>query len=305
MKIDRLLAITTILMNKGSVTAKSLAERFEVSTRTVYRDVDVLSAAGVPVFTSKGSGGGISLMEGFAFDKMLLSGQESESILLALQTLQAVRYPEVEQILNKLGALFKNSPVTNWVEVDFSPWGSGTEEIEKFNLIRQAILKRNSLEFDYVGTGGHRSARSANPMKLQFKGKAWYLWAWCRIKKDFRSFRITRMRNVRLLSETFEPKTNTEECREDTESGTENYRPMTKLWLKFKPRAEHRLYDDYDDEMIKHNQDGTMEIILHFPEDEWVYGYLLSFGPDLEVVEPEHIRNILLERMQEAIKSYI
>jgi predicted DNA-binding transcriptional regulator YafY len=305
MKIDRLLAITTILMNKGSVTARDLAERFEVSTRTVYRDVDVLSAAGVPVFTNKGSGGGISLMEGYAFDRMLLSGQESESILLALQTLQAARYPEIGLILEKLGALFKNSSITNWVDVDFSPWGSGTEEGEKFNLIRQGILKRNSLQFDYVGTGGHRSARSANPMRLQFKGKAWYLWAWCKSKKDFRSFRITRMRNVKLLSETFEPKTIIEECREDIESGTDNYRPMTKLWLKFKLRAEHRLYDDYDDEMIKHNHDGTMEIILHFPEDEWVYGYLLSFGPDLEVIEPGHIRKVLLERMQETIKYYI
>lgn len=182
MKIDRLVALTTIFLNEGMVTAKELAERFEVSTRTIYRDIEILSSAGIPVYAVKGNGGGIALMEGYSLDRALITGRESESILLALQTLQAVKYPEVDLILDKLGALFKNASNTDWVEVDFSPWGSGPEEKLKFQTIRKGILERLVLEFTYLGADGKQSSRTAEPLKLNFKAKAWYLWAWCQTK---------------------------------------------------------------------------------------------------------------------------
>ena len=106
MKINRLFEITTILLNKGTVTAKELADRFGVSTRTIFRDIDVLSSAGVPVYMKKGSGGGISILENYVFSRTLISDQESESLLLAVKTLQATQYPEVDMVLGKMGAIF-------------------------------------------------------------------------------------------------------------------------------------------------------------------------------------------------------
>ena len=103
MKINRLLEITLVLLNKGNTTARELADRFEVSTRTIYRDIDELSAAGVPVFTNKGSGGGISLMENYVLNRSFMTEHERDSLLLALKTLQATRYPQIEAILEKIG----------------------------------------------------------------------------------------------------------------------------------------------------------------------------------------------------------
>jgi predicted DNA-binding transcriptional regulator YafY len=303
MKIDRLVAITTILLNKGMITAKELAERFEVSTRTIYRDIEVLAAAGVPVYATKGNGGGIALMEGFSLERAALTSRESESVLLALQTLRAVKYPEVDLILDKLGALFKNAAGTDWVEVDFSPWGSGPEEKLKFQTIRKGILERHKLEFTYLGADGKRSERVVEPMKLVFKAKAWYLWAWCQTRQALRNFKISRMREVVLTEESFIRKDGALLIT-DPEAPATSEKPLVNLKLRFQPQVAYRLYDDYDDGMIRRNTDGTLELHICFPEDEWVYGYLLSFGPWLEVLEPEHIRTILCERLQEALQIY-
>jgi predicted DNA-binding transcriptional regulator YafY len=304
MKIDRLVAITTILLNKGLVTAKELAERFEVSSRTIYRDIEVLAAAGVPVYATKGNGGGIALMEGFSLERAVLTSRESESILLALQTLRAVKYPEVDLILDKLGALFKNAAGTDWVEVDFSPWGSGPEEKLKFQTIRKGILERRKLEFTYLGADGKRSNRTVEPLKLFFKAKAWYLWAWCQTRAAMRNFKITRMREVVLTEQKF--------IRKDRELQTTvaaekppAEKTLVNLKLRFQPQVGYRLYDDYDERLIRRNADGSFELQICFPEDEWVYGYLLSFGPEVEVLEPEHIRKILCERMQRALQVYL
>lgn len=138
--MNRLFEITIILLNKGSVTAKELADRFGVSTRTIYRDIDVLSSTGVPVYTNKGNGGGIHLLESYAIERTLISEQESENLLLAIKTPQATQYPELDMILEKMGAIFKHAPDHDWVEVDFSPWGSAPNDKNKFNDIKRAIF---------------------------------------------------------------------------------------------------------------------------------------------------------------------
>lgn len=303
MKIDRLIAITTILLNKGRITANELAERFEVSTRTIYRDIEVLSSAGVPVYASKGNGGGIELMEGYTLDRTLLTGRESESILLALKTLQAVNYPEIDLVLEKLGSMFKNAAVSDWVEVDFSPWGSGPEEGLKFKLIQRSILGRIVIQFDYAGADGKRNRRTVEPMKLIFKARAWYLRAWCQTKGDFRVFRITRMRDVVFTDEKFERRNDNFKINEPIENLPE-LKALVNLHLKFQPRAAYRLFDDYSERVIRRSEDGSLDLRISFPEDEWVYGYILSFGPDVEVLEPKHIRGIIGERMKQALKFY-
>lgn len=299
MKIARLVAIVVVLLNKGTVTARELAERFEVSTRTIYRDIEALAEAGIPVYATQGNSGGITLMEEYLLDRALLSEAERESLLFALKTLQAVQYPEVSVMLDKLGALFKNSEAVDWVEVEFSPWGKGAGEEIKFTNIRRAILEQNILEFDYVGADGIRSHRVVEPAKLYFKGSSWYLWAWCHIREAYRSFRITRIRNLLLLQESFERRGLSQPAAQPGEK-----KDNVRLNLRFQPAATYRVYDDFDDAQVVKNQDGTLGVITEFVEDDWVYGYLLSYGSDLEVIEPEHIREILLTKLQAALAKY-
>ena len=300
LKINRLLGITILLLNRETVTAKELAERFGVSTRTIYRDIDVLSSAGVPVFTNKGNGGGISLLENYSLNKTLISEYESESLLLALKTLKAAKYPEIDTILEKIGAVFKHSE-TDWVHIDFSPWESTPNEHNKFIEIKKAILDRKRISFEYVSSAGEKTSREIEPMKLIFKGQAWYLWGYCVRKNDFRVFRISRIKNVKVTNEIFKRRNYVDK---NQGNETENIRSPVYLKLKFYPQVLHRLYDDFDDEMIVRNSDGTCTVEVQFPEDEWVYGYLLSFGSYVEILQPPHNRDIIADRAKKLLKFY-
>lgn len=300
MKINRLLETTIILLNKGTATAKDLADRFGVSTRTIYRDVDVLSSAGVPVFTNKGNGGGISLLESYSLNKTLISEHESESLMLALKTLQATKYPEIDA-MHKIGAVFKNGNSEDWVYIDFSPWGSRPNEYNKFIDIKKAILNRRMISFDYVNAEGGRSRRNIEPMRLIFKGQAWYLWGYCKSREDFCTFRISRIKNVTVTTEAFERRKPEDYRKIGVDEKPKN---LVNLKLKFYPEALHRLYDDFDDELIIKKDDGTCNVSISFPEDEWVYGYILSFGSYVEVLEPKHIKEIVTDRMRKSLKFY-
>ena len=146
MQINRLFEIVYILLDKKTITARNLSERFEVSVRTIYRDIDVLCAAGIPVYMSKGKGGGISLLDNFVLNKTILSNNEQNEILAALQSLNALKYPDVDNVISKLGMLF-NKEDYSWIDVDFSHWGSSDKE--KFSLLKTAIVNKKTITFDY------------------------------------------------------------------------------------------------------------------------------------------------------------
>ncbi len=178
MQINRLFGIIYILLDRQSITAKELAARFEVSARTIYRDIDALSAAGIPIYASQGKGGGISLMEEYILNKSMLSENEQNEILYALQSVAIAQVPEADKLLAKLSHFF-NKNETNWIEVDFSPWGSGKERTREFASLKTAILNRRIIEFNYVDAAGKSSRRKVEPAKLSFKVRAWYLQGFC------------------------------------------------------------------------------------------------------------------------------
>lgn len=302
MQINRLLEMTLLLLNKGTLTARELGERFGVSTRTIYRDIDVLSAAGVPVYASRGAGGGISLLEDYVLQKSLFSDRECESILFALKSLQAVQYPEIEAILDKLGGIFR-SRTADWVEIDLPSWKVDPNERNRLGDIKAAILGRRVLFFDYITAQNQKSARRVEPLKLLFKGRAWYLWSWDLVRKDCRLFRLSRIKRTRMTDIPFggESARTTGKPREAL---PEQARPLVHLELRFSEDALYRLYDDYDEEMLIKNPDGTYTLHLEFPEDGWVYGYILSFGPAVEVVSPAHIRDIIREKARRIAEKY-
>ena len=289
------------MINKGSVTAQELADRFEVSTRTIYRDIDVLSSAGVPVYMNKGYGGGIHLLEDYTLSRALISERESENLLLAVKTLQATQYPELDTVLEKMGAMFKKSPNYDWVEVDFSPWGSSPHEQNKFNEIKRAMLGRNVIQFDYVNGEGHNSRRMAEPEKLVFKNNAWYLTAFCRQRQGHRTFRISRLKNLEVTTETFERKVlpGPEENADSTVR-----QPLIALELRCQAQAVNRLYDYFDETYLTPNADGSFVLKASLPGGEWLYGYILSFGSLVEVIAPVDVRNIIIQRIHETLKNY-
>ncbi|NLO85667.1 MAG: YafY family transcriptional regulator [Clostridiales bacterium] len=299
MQINRLFEIVYILMNKSTVTAKELAERFEVSQRTIYRDVDALSLAGIPVYTSKGRGGGISLVEDFVLNKSILSDQEQSEILSALEGLAAVRTEDTAEVLEKLSSFF-NKPMTSWVEVDFSDWSYQNGQI--FTELKRAILERLVVEMTYFSTYGERTKRSIEPMQLWFKSKTWYVKAYCLSKQCVRTFKLTRIAELLVTGEHFAQRDLLKSIAQN-EPITEKEADTT-LTLRIAPGQAYRVYDDFGQTEVERLEDGSFLVVVRWPEGEWVYGMMLSYGTNIEVLAPAHIREILLQKAKKIVEIY-
>ena len=166
MKADRQLGIVYLLMKKGTMPAAELAERYEVSVRTIYRDIETLCMAGIPVCTKKGKKGGISLEQSFILDRMLITKEEQQEILAALNSLQEVGAQKEQEILQKLGDFFQQDS-SSWVSIDFSDWSGRRKEL--FEQLRRGILHHQVLAFDYYGQYGEMTSRCVEPIQLLFK----------------------------------------------------------------------------------------------------------------------------------------
>ncbi|MDF2568360.1 MAG: hypothetical protein K0R90_1816, partial [Oscillospiraceae bacterium] len=267
MKINRLLEIVTMLLNQETITAREIADRFEVSTRTIYRDIDALSSAGVPVYTNKGNSGGISLLEDYTLNKTLLSKTESEGLLLAIKAMGATSYPEADTILKKIGSIFKDNKAHDWIEVDFEGWSSKVNEQDRFSKIRDAIISNQIINFDYVNGNGDKSNRSAEPVKLIFNAYTWYLIAYCLKRNSHRMFRLSRIKNVQVTNQHFTKR----EMQEHEKQG--HYAPLVDLKLQCSEKVLSRLYDTFDEQCINKNTDGSYDLTVSIPEEEWLYGY--------------------------------
>lgn len=288
MQIGRLFEIVYLLMKQETIPAKSLAERFEVSTRTIYRDIDTLSGAGIPVYANKGKGGGIRILPDFVLNKSFLSEQDQSEILFALQTLKATNAMEKSDILSRLAALFQRD-YTEWIDVDFSHWGSGQEEKKKFQLLKSAILEQKLIHFTYYSANGSKSIRKAEPHKMIFKNSAWYLQAYCIDRQEFRTFKINRMDAI-ILDDVHFSQRRPVPVLNEAWSSNEPEQPV-ELWVS--SHMAYRVYDDFSYEQIKKLEDGSFSIFTSLPPEEWAAIFLLSFGSDLKVVSPPNLREKL------------
>jgi predicted DNA-binding transcriptional regulator YafY len=299
MQISRLFKIVYILLDKDKVSAKELAAHFEVSARTIYRDIEILSASGIPVYMSKGRNGGISLLPNFILNKTVLTAEEKDNILSALYSINTFDETLVESTLSKLGLFFgKNN--TSFFEIDYSDWGNLIKE--QFEKSKEAILARKLLSFDYVSAQNKSSRRMVEPYVLWFKDKTWYLKAFCLDKNELRSFRFSRMRNVVVTDKIFVPRDIA--LKVEKEDLKYNY-PTSKIVMRIEADKEYRVLDEFHENNVIRNTDGSFTVTMNFVEDEWVYGYILSYGSSATVLEPERVRNIIKTRLEENLKNYL
>lgn len=301
--LDRLLEIIYILMNRGKVTAKELAERFEVSTRTIYRDVEHLSMAGIPIYATKGKNGGISLTEQFVLDKRLISKEEQQEILAALVSLQETGAGNESKTLKKLGDFFQVDDF-QWVSIDFSDWSGRRQEL--YEQLKESILNKKKICFDYYGQYGEMSNRTVHPMQLLFKEYTWYLKAFCENRGAVRLFKVLRMKRVEVLDEHFgETEIIADENSKDENSKGANDKAIhTEIHLLIDKKEAYRVYDRFEEEDITVLENGDFLIQTWQLIDDWVYGVMLSFGPSAEVLAPSFVKEEIKRRIAEMLKKY-
>lgn len=296
MKIDRLLSIVILLMNRPLIQAKELADMFEVSVRTIYRDIESINMAGIPVVTYQGANGGIGLMEGYRLDRNLLTQRELADIFTALQSVASYAGTEHRLLMEKISSVIPPAKAaafrskTTQMIVDLSPWSQNGLLEERLALLKEALEESVAVAFEYVSADGKVSRRSVEPYTLVLKGQAWYLYGLCGERGEFRMFKLLRMKSLLKEARTF--------IRQDIPLET---LPWTKGWtrspasppviLRFSAAGKHLAEDYFDAAELQPDGSGGYIVQINYPEDNWLYGFLLGFGTAAEVLEPEHIRH--------------
>ena len=296
MRDSRLFRILYYILEKGKVTANELSEKFEVSVRTIYRDIDVISSAGIPIYATQGKGGGIEIAEDFVLKKSLLSEKEQEQILIALRGLEGINKQYENELLTKLSAFFKIKN-TNWIEVDFTNWQRGNEYDELFNDIKSAIINKNIIRFTYLKKKKKETSREAKPIRLLFKGWDWYVYTFCLLRNEIRYFKLSRIRDLKILDENFE------DSYEDVVLIKKmEYKDTVHVKLKFDRKVAFRVYDEMGD--IKEDEEGNLYAEIELPNDYNLYNYIFSFGESVEVLEPIEIRNNIRDMINKMSRIY-
>lgn len=296
MRDSRLFRILYYVLEKGKVTANELSEKFEVSVRTIYRDIDVISSAGIPIYATQGKGGGIEIADDFVLKKSLLSEKEQEQILVALKGLEGINKQYENELLTKLSAFFKIKN-TNWIEVDFTNWQRGNEYDELFNDIKSAIINKNIIRFTYFSSNEKETSREVKPIRLLFKGWDWYVYTFCLLRNEFRYFKLSRIRDLKILDENFE------DSYEDVVLIKKmEYKDTVHVKLKFDRKVAFRVYDEMRD--IKEDENGNLYAEIELPNDYNLYNYIFSFGESVEVLEPIEIRNNIRDMINKMSRIY-
>ena len=298
MKDNRLFRILYYILEKGKVTASELADKFEVSVRTIYRDIDSISSAGIPIYALQGKGGGIEIAEDFVLSKSLLSENEKQQIMSALKGLDNTAIQHENDLLTKLSALFKMKS-TNWIEVDFNNWQNNKLYEKTFDGIKSAILSKNIISFTYFSSNEKETSRSVKPVRLLFKSQDWYLYAFCLLRNDFRYFKLSRIKNLEIHIEKFD------DSFEDVILKKEMPHDNTvHIKVKFDRKVAFRVYDELNGE-ITEDDEGNLYSEIEIPNDYNLYNYIFSFGDGAEVLEPKEIRMQIREMIDKMAEKYI
>ncbi|WP_338977283.1 MULTISPECIES: YafY family protein [Fusobacterium] len=298
MKDNRLFRILYYILEKEKVTANELADKFEVSVRTIYRDIDSISSVGVPIFTTQGKGGGIKIDNEFILNKSLFDANEKEQIIAALQGLEKTNEAYKSELITKLSALFKIKN-SNWIEIDFTSWGSNNTYQDLFNALKTTIINKNIISFSYNSSKAEKINRKVKPIRLLFKEQDWYLYAFCLLRNDFRYFKLSRMKDLEVLAINYEDNFENAVLKKELK-----YENIVNIKLKFDKSVAFRVYDEFN-EAIEEDEKGNLYVEIKIPNNYKLYNYIFSFGSNVEILEPKEIRNQFKNMINEIAKKYI
>lgn len=300
MKIDRLIGILSVLLQKEKTTAPELADSFEVSKRTINRDIEDLCRAGIPIRTAQGIGGGISIMDGYRMDRTILTSKDMQMILAGLRSLDSVSGSSYYgQLMEKIQA-GSSEFITgrDSILIDLSSWYQDSLA-PKIEIIQDAIGDRRLIKFRYYAPSGE-SEQTVEPYYLVFRWSSWYLWAWCLKRKDFRLFKLNRMDGVQITEKNFK-------CRDATMPDLSNEKIFPggiKVKALFEADQKWRLVEEFGTSCFTENDDGRLLFTADYTDMENLITWILIFGDKAEVIEPEEVREKVRTAIEAMIKNY-
>lgn len=308
MKVDRLVSIIMILLDKERIGAQELADMFEVSPRTIYRDIDAINMAGIPIRSTSGVGGGFEIMQQYKVDKKVFSTSDLSAILMGLSGLSEVM--RGDELVNALAKVKSFIPAdrakdielkTNQIHIDLSPWMGNRSIQTNLEYVKAALQENKLLSFEYTAHHGKQTARTVEPYQLVLKNSHWYLQGYCYERKDYRLFKLSRIVNLRLKEESFTPRDYQKPILDFTD-----IRETMQIQIKI------RIHKSVMDIVLEYcgyeyfSPDGDEHYIVDFPfiENDYYYNILFGFGNKCECLEPSHIRAGMKRRVQDIAALY-
>lgn len=308
MKIDRLISIIMILLERKKVSATKLAEMFEVSPRTIYRDIETINLAGIPIVTYPGANGGIGIMEEYKIDKKLFTTSDIATLLMGIGSISRVmNNEEIINTLAKIKGLVSDEQISDielkssQITIDLTPWmGNKNMEIN-LEKTKKAMDEKKYLYFEYTDRSGKNSNRKIEPYQLVLKESHWYLQGYCSSKEDFRIFKLSRISDLEILDDTFSPR------RFDAKLlGTWDYieKKFITIKLLVHESLRERMVEHCGEDNIQYCEDNKLIVNFPFIEDEYGYNLLLGFGDKCECLEPSNVRYELIRRIKNLLRVY-
>lgn len=308
MKVDRLISMIMILLDKKRVSAQALADMFEVSPRTIYRDIDAINMAGIPVRSTSGVGGGFEIMEEYKLEKNVFTTDDLSAILMGLANLSGVmRGDALVNALAKIKSFIPTDRVkditlkANQIHIDLNPWMGNPDFQPYLEMVKTALQESRVLSFAYTDRYGNKTVRTAEPYQLVRKSNHWYLQGYCQKRNAFRLFKLSRMSNLQIEEEHFVPR--------DYEKPQLDFAEIVAtMQTEIKIRIHKSIMDRVLDYCAykQFSADGDAHYIVNFPfiESEYYYDVLLSFGNQCECLEPPHIRAEMKRKVQDIAALY-
>ncbi|WP_444658332.1 helix-turn-helix transcriptional regulator [Caproiciproducens sp. R2] len=308
MKVDRLVSVIMILLDKERIGAQELADMFEVSPRTIYRDIDTINMAGIPIRSTPGVGGGFEIMQKYKIDKKVFSTSDLSAILMGLSGLSnVIRGDELVNALAKVKSFIPADRAkdielkANQIYIDLSPW-MGNRNIQPYlEIIKTTLQESKLLSFEYADRYGNRTSRTAEPYQLVLKSNHWYLQGYCHKRNDYRLFKLSCMSSLQMQEETFTPR--------DYQKPTLDFADILEsMQTEIKIRIHRSVMDRVLDFCSYEHfwPDGDEHYIVRFPfiENDYYYNILLGFGDKCECLEPLHIRTEMKRRIHDIAALY-
>ena len=308
MKIDRLISIIMILLDKERISAQKLADMFEVSPRTIYRDIDAINMAGIPICSTSGVGGGFEIMPQYKVDKKVFSSADLSALLMGLSSISdVVRGDELIHALAKVKSFIPADKAkdielkVNQICIDLSPWMGNSNTQPYLEIIKTALQESRLLTFKYIAQHGNETVRTVEPYQLVLKSSHWYLHGYCHIKNDYRLFRLSRMLKLQIQEETFTPR----DYQKPQLKFDDILKTMqTKIKIRIHKSVMDRVLDYCTYEDFKPDNDEYYIVDFPFVENEYHYDILLSFGDKCECLEPSHVRIKIKQRIDDIAALY-
>lgn len=304
MQLERMLSIILILMNKKIVTGEELARHFEVSLRTIYRDIEKISQTIVPISALSGKGGGFYIMDNYVLDKTILSKEEIRPLLSIINSAKAIlgSNENFNSFIDKFKEFYKENNIEEIPTIDMMPLWNSIDISIYFDVINKGIEENRLLIFEYVNRNLKQEERKVEPVKIIFEKGNWYFIGYCLNRQDYRTFKFSRIKDLKLGDKFIKRKAAIKDIEDYLRKSFEEN--ATAVTLKFSNRFVPQLEEHFKKEKITYMEDGTAEVMDFLPKDEGLKKFVLSFGTECEVLSPSDLRMDMKKYIEKILSLY-